>query len=149
MYCPVFRNHNSVPHLLAKLCYIVSISNRQIFSTSFLTCASGCIRLCLLLSLVAQENTAVQAPSCWRGCFLSNLRRARNSWGIDADKGAAEKIGEGSLLLLGGFSSLYLSQPQQLVGSPSSSSSYSSSSSSCSGELSTHGRAHICPHNSQ
>ena len=76
-------------------------SNRQIFSTSFLTCASGCIRLCLLLSLVAQENTVVQAPSCWRGCFLSNLRRARNSWGIDADKGAAEKIGEGSVLLLG------------------------------------------------
>ena len=124
-------------------------SNRQIFSTSFLTCASGCI----LLSMVAQENTVVQAPSCWRGCFLSNLRRARNSWGIDADKGAAEKIGEGSLFLLGGFSSLYLSQPQQLVGSkgsPSSSSAYScSASSSCSGELSTHGRAHICPHNSQ
>ena len=31
MYCPVFRNHNSVPHLLAKLCYIVSIKSSNIF----------------------------------------------------------------------------------------------------------------------
>ena len=41
MYCPVFRNHNSVPHLFAKLCFIVSIKSSNIFDII----SDLCIRL--------------------------------------------------------------------------------------------------------
>ena len=157
MYCPVFRNHNSVPHLLAKLCYIVSIKSSNIFDII----SDLCIRLhpSLPWAWLHKRTLLCKHRAVGEDAF-SLIWDAREILGESTRiKELRRKLGREVFSFLAGFSSLYLSQPQQLVGSkgsPSSSSSFSSSSSSscsssspCPGELSTHGRAHICPHNSQ